>query len=149
MVTSTATSPLFSGPWWRDVLARAGRQAAQVVIPVLALATAGNLVGVDPLGVALGMALAVALTVLKAVLGLSVDPRAPLVQQAAERAASAAAGALLAVLPVDGRALLDLDWGIVGTAVAGAVGLALVAMFTNTPQPVEASSGERRLYPTT
>jgi hypothetical protein len=121
--------------WWRDVAARAGRQAVQVLIPARALAAAGDVAGVDPAATALAVALAVLVSLVKAVAGITFGSSAPRWQQALERAAAAAAGAVAALLPADGLGLLTLDWGDLGLAAAGAAGLALAAMVTNPPEP--------------
>lgn len=126
---------LLDPDWWQDVAARAGRQAVQVLIPVLALAAAGDVTGIDPLAAALAVALAALVTVTKALAGLTVGTRAPWWQQALERAVAAAAGALAWLLPAEGLDLLVMDWGDIAVAVAAAAGLALAAMVTNQPQP--------------
>lgn len=126
---------LLDPDWWQDVTARAGRQAVQVLIPVLALAAAGDVTGIDPAATAAAVALAVLVTLVKAIAGITVSTRAPGWQQALERAGAAAAGAAAALLPADGLGLLTLDWGDLGLAAAGAAALALAAMVTNPPQP--------------
>jgi hypothetical protein len=126
---------LLDPTWWQDVAARAGRQAVQVLIPVLALAAAGDITGIDAPAAAAAVALAVVVTFVKAIAGISIGARAPWWQQGIERAAAAAAGAVGALLPADGLGLLALDWGDIGIAAAGAAGLALAAMITNRPQP--------------
>ena len=129
------TSPLFTVLWWRAVLARAGRQAVQVVIPVLTLAVAGDVTGIDPLAVGLGVALAAAVVVLKAVTGLTASPDAAPAVQAFERVLGAAAGSLLAWLPTDALGLLHMDIQAVLISTAASAGLALAAMWTNPPAP--------------
>lgn len=132
------TTKLADPDWWADVAARAGRQAVQVLVPLLALAAAGDLTpaaGADLPAYALAAGLAVLVTVLKALAGLSVGLRAPWWEQALERAIAAAAGAVAGLLPADGLGLLTTDWRAVGIAAAGAAALALAAMITNRPQP--------------
>lgn len=129
------TSPLFTAAWWRTVLARAGRQAVQVLIPVLTLAVAGDVTSIDPVAVALGVALAGAVVVLKALTGLTTSPDDPVAVQAFERAVGAAAGALLAWAPTDALGLLQMDGRALAISTAASAGLALAAMFTNPPAP--------------
>ena len=119
--------------WWRDVLARAGRQAVQVLTPVLALAAAGDITGLDPLAVAYTVAAAAAVTVLKAAAGFAADPGASVVVQGVERALAAAAGAALAVVPANLAGWLDVDPRVAVASIASSAGLALAAMITNPP----------------
>ena len=119
--------------WWRDVLARAGRQAVQVLTPVLALAAAGDITGLDPLAVAYTVAAAAAVTVLKAAAGFAADPGASIVVQGVERALAAAAGAALAVVPANLAGWLDVDPRVAVASIASSAGLALAAMITNPP----------------
>lgn len=130
------TTTLVDPDWWADVAARAGRQAVQVLIPLLALAAAGDITGADPAAYAFAAGLAVLVSVLKALAGLSVGVLAPWWEQALERAIAAAAGAVAGLLPADGLGLLAMDWRAVGIAAAGAAGLAIAAMITNRPQPL-------------
>jgi hypothetical protein len=122
--------------WWEDTVARAGRQAVQTVIPVLALAAGtGGVTGFD-YGDGLAVAaLAALITVLRAVTGLRAPAGASLLVDGADRALAAAAGTALALVATDGFDLLHADWKTIGVAVAGSALLALAAMFTNTPAP--------------
>lgn len=130
------TTKLVDPDWWAEVAGRAGRQAVQVLIPLLALAAAGDVTGADLPAYALAAALAVLVTVLKALAGLSVGLLAPWWEQALERAIAAAAGAVAGLLPAAGLGLLTTDWRAVGLAAAGAAALALAAMVTNRPTPL-------------
>lgn len=127
---------LSSARWWRDLLARAGRQIVQVVTPIVLLAaTTGDITGTDWTSIFVASVLAAAITVVRALTGLRVATGTDWTLEAADRALSAGAGSLLALITTTGFSLLDADWGDITTAVIGSVLLALAAMVTNRPQP--------------
>lgn len=111
--------------FWRDTAVRAVRNAVQVTLPVLALAASGRIDSAGLLAVAAAAALAGLLSVLKALAGLAVDTGAPVWQQAAERALAAAAGAVVALWPLDLAGAVTADWASIGLAAAGAGALSI------------------------
>ncbi len=120
--------------FWDGVARRAGRQAVQVLIPVLVAMAAGSAGGYTLRGTLLAVATAVAFTIVTCLAGIATDPTDAWWIQALERAVKAAAGAFAAYF-VAGPAsdLLTLPWHAIGWATLGAAGLAVVAMFTNPP----------------
>jgi hypothetical protein len=121
--------------FWVDVLERAGRQAVQVVIPVLLLAaTTGHLATSDVLlATAASAAVAFLVVVFRALTGLRADDGASLTTQAVDRAIAAFAGSVAAVLTANGFDLLHADFRGILLAASSSALLALVAMVTNTP----------------
>ena len=126
-------SPLFSPAWWRQIIDRSGRQAIQVMIPILAVAASGDLSGIDLQDVAFTVAIATVVVVLKAVAGLSVSPADAPGWQAIERAAGAAAGAALSLLPAKALDLLAFDWRTFTVAVVGSAAMSVAMMITSPP----------------
>lgn len=111
----------------RDVAARALRNALQTLLPLLALASAGQITGASA-GAALAAAgIASGVSVLKALSGLQVDATAPLAGQLAERAGAAAAGAALAVIPLDLAGVLSADWRTIAVTIGGSVALSIIS----------------------
>jgi hypothetical protein len=136
------TSRLLVYAWWRDVAERAFHNALQVVVPVLALGTAGDLAGVDPLDIVLTVGLSTVVVVGKAVAGLSGGSWL-------ERAAGAAAGSALALLPVKALDLVGYDWRTFAVAVASSALLAVTKSLVAQPQdlPVVAAAVGTDLRP--
>ena len=119
-------SKLTSAVWWREVLDRAVRQGVQVLTPFLLLASAGKIDGVTALNTLVAAGLAAVVVVLKA---LSVFNTGSVY----ERAIGAAAGATVAVLPLDLFGVLHLDARSTITSILGTVALSLVGFYTNPP----------------
>jgi hypothetical protein len=126
----TAQRPAF----WSDVAQRAGRQAVQVLVPILTVAALGGGIShVDFLGVGVAVAVAFLVVVLRALTGLRAPADAPVWVDGLDRALSAASASLLAVVGAANFDALHADWRSVVVAAASSAGLALVAMFTNPP----------------
>src|SRR4051812_27807709 len=135
---SRRRSPVLSDPtFWSDVLARAGRQAVQVLVPILTVAAlGGGISSVDPLAVGIAVGVAFIVVVLRALTGLRAGPDAAPWVDGLDRAISAAAAPLPAPAAAANSAALNPDWRSVAAAAASSAGLALVAMFTNPPATV-------------
>lgn len=130
-------SQLSDPTFWTDVLARAGRQAFQVLVPILTVAAlGGGISNIDPLGVGIAVGVAFLVVVLRALTGLRAGPDAPAWVDGLDRALSAAAASLLAVVGAAHFDALHTDWRSVAVAAASSAGLALIAMFTNPPATV-------------
>ena len=125
---------LLSSPWWRDVLARAGRNALQVVLPVVLLAqTTGTVTGLDWRAILDLVASAALVTVVKALAGLSADERSPMAVKALERSVPAAAAVLLGFLTAPAWSLFHADWTGVGVATLSAAVAAVVHLVVDPP----------------
>ena len=93
-------APLVTVAWWRLLLERLGRQAAQTAVPILAtIVSATGRVDVQAVGVALFGALAVTVltTAARELASITVDPSAALWVQVLDRAVPAAAGVVVGV----------------------------------------------------
>lgn len=120
--------------FWRDTLARIGRQVVQTVIPILMVAVANEgLRGVNVPDVLIGAGLAALITLARAITGFQAPAGASFAVDAADRAAAAAAGTLLALLTTDGFDMVHANLSAIIVAVLGSAAMALLAMFTNTP----------------
>lgn len=112
-------------PIVHDALDRAVRNAVQVIIPTLTLASTGvvDLHGLGP--VAVTALLAGTISILKTLSGLTASTDTPPLTALAERAAGAAAGAVVALFPQDYAGAIGADWAAIGTAALGAAVLSL------------------------
>jgi hypothetical protein len=120
--------------FWSDVAQRAGRQAVQVLIPILTVAAlGGGISNVDPLAVGVAVAVAFAVVVLRAFTGLRASADAPVWVDGTDRALSAASASVLATVAAANFDALHTDWRSVAVAATSSAGLALIAMFTNPP----------------
>ena len=131
------TSPIRVREFWVDVLARSGRNAVQVVIPLLVLASTGQVQSAGILTTLAAAGLAALASVLKAMTPLTSDSSDSIAWQVFERAVGAAAGAALAVFPLSWMDAVHMDWRVAAVSVAGSVGLSLVSWVTNTPADVQ------------
>lgn len=124
--------------FWRDTLARVGRQVVQTIVPILlvTISTTG-LTGVDLPALGCAAALAALVTLLRAFTGLRASPSSRFPVEAADRAVAAGAGTLLGLVTADGFNLLQANWSAIGITVLGSVAMSLLAMFTNTPRYVD------------
>lgn len=123
-MTSDPSSPL----WWRDLLERLIRNEIQILSPIFAVvASTGR--GADWQAVGWAALVVLTWTTVKFMAGITADPTAPWWLQVLDRAGSAAAGALLAVVPEN---LHGIDWPLVGWSTLGSVVMALF-MFYGTP----------------
>lgn len=111
--------------WWSDVRDRSLRNAFQVLVPLLVLAQAGQISGLGVRNTAVAAALAAVATVLKSVAGIVADQSSSIGWQYLERGLGAAAGAALAVLPLDWAGAISLDWKAAATAIVSSVVLSL------------------------
>jgi hypothetical protein len=125
---------LFRLIWWRDVLARAVRNALQVVLPVLALAsTTGTIAGVDWRATLDLVASAAVVSLVKAMLGMTADDTAPVACRALERAVPAAAAVLLGFVTAPAWSMFCADWAGIGVATLSAALAAVVHMVIDPP----------------
>lgn len=132
------TSALRSSEYWRDLLERIGRQAAQTALPIVMVVGVGQTVDIK--AAVLAVLVAVVVTVLKALVGLKVDPGEALGWQLLDRAVPAAAGVVLGFVPVDATGLLTIDWTSVVVAALGAAVTAVLAYYVTPPSSVVAAN---------
>jgi hypothetical protein len=118
-------SKLLTLLFWRDVAARAGRQAQQALLPVFALAAlSGGLQGIDVKATAVYLAGAELVVVVRALYELRLQ------NDLVDRVVAAFAGALVGVVSATGFNLLHSDWRTnVGVAGAAAVASLLQLVF--------------------
>ena len=131
-MSTTTPAALVTVAWWRILLERLLRQAAQTAVPVLTpVVQAGGAVSLD--AVLLGLAGVEAVTLLKAavlyVLDVHVDPAAPWWQQALDRSVPAAAGVLAGIPLASWADAVATDWTSVGKAAVVAAVLAQIATY--------------------
>jgi hypothetical protein len=110
-------SKLLTLIFWRDVLARGGRQAQQALLPVFAAAAlSGGLQGIDVRAAAVYLGGAELVVLIRALYELRLQ------NDAVDRVAAAFAGSLLGVVGAAGFNLLHTDWrtnlGVAGAAAA-------------------------------
>ena len=127
---------LLTALFWREVLARATRNAVQIITPALALAAGGQLAGLDWQGTVVAAGLGGVLVVLKTLAGITATPGAPWWVHAVERAVGAAAASVLAWWPADWLGLVHMDWSTNLKITASAVGLSLLQLAFDPPPGV-------------
>lgn len=132
-------------PRLADALGKATRNAVQVLVPLLALVSAGTVTGADAASVTVAALLAFLASLGKSALDWHAGPGASLPLRLLDRVAPAAIGAVLALWPTDLAGVLAADWGAIGMAALGAAGTALV-MWLLEVLPAE-SAGLRRIVP--
>lgn len=126
------TSVVATVPFWRELLERAGRQAAQAAIPVIAaIGTAQG--GVDARAIAIVVLTAVAVTLLKGLAGITLAVGESIGWELLDRAVPAMAGTMLGFVPVDAANILDIDWQRAGVAAVCAGVLAVLSYFVTPP----------------
>ena len=130
-------------PLLADALGKAARNAVQVLIPLLALVSAGTVTGADAGAVTVAAALAFILSLFKSALDWRAGADAPAVLKLLDRVLPAALGYLIGVWPLDLAGALSTDWPAVGLGTLGAAGTAL-AMWLLEILPAE-SAGLRRV----
>jgi hypothetical protein len=142
-------SELFTLAFWRDVLARCGRQDLQILVPILGAASlAGGVQGISYGAVALVLLGADIVVVLRAVFDVRAGAGAGFLEQLVDRAASALAGSLLGVAVANQADILHVNWpGALGIAAAAAAtsavhlvldALGVPSVVTPVDPPVEA-----------
>jgi hypothetical protein len=125
---------LTSRSWWVDVADRAARQGTQVLLPFLVLAASTGKIDAVRLRADLVIALvAAAVVVLRAVTGVRADAGAPWTVQVLDRAASAAAAALLGIFTASGFDLLTADGRAIALSAALSAGVALLQAYVQPP----------------
>ena len=145
-------SPYVAASFWRLLLERLGRQAAQTAVPILAvLISAGGQVDVKTVGIALAGSLAVTLG--KALFLAFVDvppdgPATPLAWRLLDRAVPAFAGVLAGLWPDSGLGLLSFNWTAALAAAGAAAVTAVIAVYA-TPPALFAHVGAHRVEDTT
>jgi hypothetical protein len=129
-------APLVTAAWWRVLAERAGRQAAQTAVPILAavVAATGH---VDAAANAVALAGAVAVTVLTTVFrylaDIHPDPSAPFLVQLLDRAVPAAAGVLAGLPLASWTDLVSVSWAQAGYAALAAAVTAILAVYVTPP----------------
>jgi hypothetical protein len=126
-----------------DALGKATRNAVQVLVPLLALVSAGTITSADALAVSVAAALAFVASLGKSALDWHAGPDAGLLLRLLDRVAPAAIGAVLGLWPTDLAGVLVADWRAIGLAAAGSAGTSL-AMWLLEILPAE-SVGLRRI----
>lgn len=109
-----------------DAFGKATRNAVQVLVPLLALVSAGTVTGADAIAVSIAAALAFVASLGKSALDWRAGAGAPWYLRLLDRVGPAAVGAVLALWPTDLAGVLSADWRAIGLAAAGAAGTALV-----------------------
>lgn len=132
----SAVSILVTVSWWRMLLERLGRQAAQTIVPVLA-AVVSQGGTIQPKTVILGLAGALAVTLGKALL-LSILDVAPsgtesLTWRLVDRAVPAFAGVFAGIWPNAWAGLGAFDWTSTLYAAISAAGVAVLAVWVTPP----------------
>ena len=113
-------------PRLADALGKATRNAVQVLVPLLALVSAGTVTGADALAVSVAAALAFVASLGKSALDWRAGSGAPWYLHLLDRVTPAAVGAVLALWPTGLAGALAADWRAIGLAAAGAAGTSLV-----------------------
>jgi hypothetical protein len=129
--------------WWRALIDRLGRQAAQTTYFVLAaIIASGGQIDLATTGIGLAGTLVVSLgkAGLMEFTQVQVTEGTALGWRLADRAVPAAAGVILGVWPSEWAGLLALDWGATSIAAAAAALLAVVSYWgcppaTESPAP--------------
>jgi hypothetical protein len=128
--------PLVTVAWWRVLLERLGRQAAQTAVPILAavVASTGH---VDPVATvwALGGALAVTVvtTTVRYLADVHPDATAPFLVQVLDRAVPAAFGVLAGLPLASWSDLVSVDWTQALYAAGAAAVTAILAVYVTPP----------------
>jgi hypothetical protein len=125
------TSPVGAGPFWRDLLERLGRQAAQVALPIVL--AAGTTHSLDIPAVALAIGVAVGVSVLKTLAGITAGPDDALAWRLLDRVVAAMAGTALGFIPLDLGQLITVDWDHVAIAALAAGLTSLLAYYVTPP----------------
>lgn len=137
-------APLVTVAWWRLLLERLGRQAAQTAVPILAaIVSATGHVDIQAVGVALFGALAVTVltTAARELASITVDPSAALWVQVLDRAVPAAAGVVVGVPLASLGDLFTVDWASVGYAAVAAAVTAILSVYVTPPALAHAAAG--------
>lgn len=127
------TSPLTARSYWRQLLDRAGRQTAQTIVPIIAATqTSGT---IQWRAATTAVIVAASLSILKGIAGITAHPDSPWPWQLLDRAAPAAAGTIIGLIPVDLADLADLDWRRILIAATCAAAIAALAYWITPPAP--------------
>jgi hypothetical protein len=143
-----SVSVLATRVWWRALLDRLIRQAAQTTYPILgAVIASGGQVDLVTVGIGLAVALIVSLgkAGLLALSGITVTEGTALGWRLIDRAVPAAAGVVLGVWPSEWAGMLALDWGATGIASAAAALLAVLS-YWGAPPATESPDPEPHLW---
>lgn len=138
--TTSLRSDLIDPAWWRAVIERVGRQNAQLVMTLFAVAGV-SAQQFDFQGALLTLAGASVVTILKAVAGVRAKLAAPWYWQVFDRTWPAAAGGALGLLGAESVDLLTVNWGTVGWVSLTSAVVAAVSYWA-TPPGVSASTDE-------
>ncbi len=131
-------SDLATPTFWRELLERAARQAAQTFAPIVAAVVGGGH-PFDLAAVAIAVAGAVAVTVLKALSGIMLHPDEAWYWQLLDRAVPAVAGTALGFVPVSWTDIIHVQWTQVAYASLGAGVIALLSAYVAPPAAVHSS----------
>ena len=132
----TTPSPYATASFWRLLLERLGRQAAQTIVPILVvLVSSGGQMDLRTVGLALVGSLAVTLgkSFFLALIEVTDGPDTPLVWRLIDRAVPAFAGVYAGLWPNEGSGFLTIHWAASLTAAGTAAILAVVAVYATPP----------------
>lgn len=132
----TTPAPLVTVAWWRILLERLGRQAAQTAVPILA-AVVGATGHVDVRATLFALLGAEAVTLLtvafRYLADVHPDRTAPFLVQVLDRAVPAAAGVLAGLPLASWVDVLTVDWAEAGYAALAAAVTAILAVYITPP----------------
>lgn len=132
-----SASVLSTRVFWRALLERAGRQAAQTVLPLIAvIGVSGGGLNIEP--IALATTVAVAVTLLKGLAGISAGAGESLGWHLLDRAVPAAAGVLIGAVPVDLADLAHIDAKNLTLAALAAAATAVISFYVTPPSGIDA-----------
>lgn len=145
-------APLVSAAWWRVLLERLGRQAAQTAVPILAVvvSTTGH---VDIAAVVWSLVGAEAVTLfttgVRYIADVHPDASSPLSVQILDRAVPAAAGVFAGLNVATWADLAGVDWQQVGWAALAAMLTSIVAVYVTPASLTLIQPGRDGSYPVT
>ena len=135
----TATDPTARG-WWSDLWSRLWRQAVQVVVPPLTIASTAGLSGFGWKAILLTLIGGGAVTVVRAVADVRAAAGAARWVQILDRALAAAAGSALGWAGVDGFDVASTPWATVAQSAFASAVLAVAWWLLDPPEPTPETS---------
>lgn len=130
------TSTLVTVAFWRVLVEKVGRQAAQTAVPLLAvIAAGGGKIDVTTVGIGIGMQVAVVAgkAAIQGLVDLKATPDSALGWQLLDRCVPAFAGVYAGAWPITGQGFADFDLRAVTVAACAAAATAALTYFTNPP----------------